>query len=316
MTTVDRQRDGAPADAADRAPAGSAGGMNGGSGARWRRRRRAGGSGDLLVIRPSPRGRSGNVAELWQFRGLLRAMTRRDLTLRYRQTALGVLWVVIQPVLAAGIFAAVFGGIGKFSSDGTPYFMFAYAGMLGWNAFSSTLSTVTGSLVGNSQLVSKIYFPRLVLPLAQLGTRVVDFAIASGVFLLLAVSTSVGLHWRLALAPLVLLWILVLALGPALITCALNVAYRDVGYMVPVILPLFLYLSPIAYAADNVPARFRALYDANPLVGAIDAMRWCLLGRGPLTVREVVFSVVTAVVLLVVGLLLFRSRERSFADVI
>ena len=269
-----------------------------------------------LVIRPSPRWRSINVAELWHFRGLLRAMTRRDLTLRYRQTALGVLWVVIQPVLAAGIFSLVFGGIAKFTSDGAPYFMFAYAGMLGWNAFSNTLAMITGCMVANAQLVSKIYFPRLLLPLAQLGTKFIDFFIALAVYLILASVTGVALHPRLALAPLVLLWILALALGPALIAAALNVSYRDVGYMVPVILPLFLYLSPVAYAADNVPQRFRAFYDANPLVGAIDAMRWCLLGRGTLSGHEIVYSLATAAALLVVGLLYFRSRERQFADVI
>jgi lipopolysaccharide transport system permease protein len=276
----------------------------------------AGARSSTLLIRPSPRLRSINVAELWHFRGLLRAMTRRDLTLRYRQTALGVLWVVIQPILAAGIFSLVFGGIAKFSSDGAPYFMFAYAGMLGWNAFSSTMSMITGCLVANNQLVSKIYFPRLLLPLAQLGTRIVDFVIAFAVYLILCEVSGVALTPRLALAPVVLLWILALALGPALIACALNVSYRDVGFMVPVLLPLFLYLSPVAYAADNVPGRFRAFYNVNPLVGAIDAMRWCLLGRGPLSAGAVVYSVATAVVLLVVGLLFFRSRERQFADVI
>jgi len=269
-----------------------------------------------LVIRPSPRLRSINLRELWQFRHLLGAMTRRDLTLRYRQTALGLLWVVIQPILASGIFALVFGGIAKFPSDGVPYFMFAYAGMLGWNAFSNTLSLTTSCLVANGQLVSKIYFPRLLLPLSQLGTKVVDFVVAFAVYLILAQVSGVGLHDRLVLAPLVLVWILALALGPSLICCALNVSYRDVGLMVPVVLPLFLYLSPIAYAASNVPTRFRPFYDANPLVGAIDAMRWCLLGRGTLTSGEVVYSIGSAVVLLLVGLVFFRSRERKFADVI
>lgn len=243
-------------------------------------------------------------------------MTRRDFTLRYRQTALGVVWVVLQPILAAGIFSIVFGGIGRFSSDGAPYFMFAYAGMLAWNAFNNTLAMVTVSLVGNAQLVSKIYFPRLLLPLAQLATRGIDFVIALSVFLVLAQLTGVGLHPRLALAPLVLVWILALALGPALVTCSLNVSYRDVGYMVPVILPLFLYLSPVAYSADDLPERFSAFYDANPLVGAIDAMRWCLLGRGSLDAGQVVYSLGSTAVLLVVGLVFFRSRERLFADVI
>jgi lipopolysaccharide transport system permease protein len=270
----------------------------------------------ILVIRRSPRLRSINLPELWQFRGLGRAMTRRDLTLRYRQTALGVLWVVIQPILAAGIFSMVFGDIAKFSSEGVPYFMFAYAGMLGWNAFSNTLSQTTASLVANAQLVSKIYFPRLLLPLSQLGTKLVDFAVAFTVYLILAQVTGVGLHARLVLAPLVLLWAVALAMGPGLIACALNVSYRDVGFMVPVLLPLFLYLSPVAYAAQDVPARLRPYYNANPLVGVIDAMRWCLLGRGSLSLGETVYSLAATVGLLVVGLLYFRSRERQFADVI
>ncbi|MHB1534367.1 MAG: ABC transporter permease [Acidimicrobiales bacterium] len=269
-----------------------------------------------LVVRPGRRLRSVNVSELWHYRGLFWAMTRRDLTLRYRQTALGVLWVVIQPVLAAGIFSMVFGGIAKFSSDGVPYFMFAYAGMLGWNAFSNTISMTTTCLVGNTQLVSKIYFPRLLLPLAQLGTKVIDFSVAFVVYLILAQVTGIGFSDRLLLVPFVLAWILALALGPGLITSALNVSYRDVGFMIPVIIPLFLYLSPVAYAAQNVPSHLRPFYDVNPLVGAIDAMRWCLLGRGPLGSTEILYSVAFTGGLLVVGLLYFRSRERHFSDVI
>lgn len=270
----------------------------------------------MVLIRPSPRLRSINVRELWLFRGLLGAMTRRDLTLRYRQTALGVLWVVIQPILAAGIFSVVFGGIGKFSSEGAPYFMFAYSGMLGWNAFSTTLSVVTGCLVANTQLVSKIYFPRLLLPLSQLGTKAIDFLIALAVYVVLAQVTGVGLDAQVLLAPVVLVWILALALGPALIASSLNVSYRDIGYMVPVVLPLFLYLSPVAYSVDNLPERYRAFYGLNPLVGAINTMRWCLLGRSAPTAGEVLYSVGLAVGLLVVGALFFRSRERLFADVI
>jgi len=270
----------------------------------------------VVVIRPSPRLRTVNIKELWQFRSLLSAMTRRDFTLRYRQTALGVPWVVIQPILAAAIFSLVFGAIGKFPSQGAPYFMFAYSGMIGWNAFSNTLSMITNSLVANTQLVSKIYFPRLILPLAQLGTRAFDFVIAFLPYLVLAQLTGVGLRLRLVLVPAVLLWILALALGPALITCSLNVSYRDIGYIVPVVLPLFLYLSPVAYAPESLPERFRTFYDLNPLVGAINAMRWCLLGRGSVTTGEVVYSVSVAVVLLLVGSLYFRHRERLFADVI
>lgn len=270
----------------------------------------------VVLIRPSRRFRFMNISELWVFRGLLRAMTRRDLTLRYRQTALGVLWVVIQPILAAGIFSVVFGGIGNFSSEGAPYFMFAYAGMLGWNAFSNTLLMITNCLVTNAQLVSKIYFPRLLLPLAQLGTKAIDFLIALGVYVVLAQVTGVGLSARILLAPLVLVWILALALGPALITSSLNVSYRDIGYMVPVVVPLFLYLSPVAYSTDSLPERYRDLYGLNPLVGAIDAMRWCLLGRGGLAAGEILYSVGLAAALLVLGSLFFRSRERLFADVI
>ena len=270
----------------------------------------------VVLIRPSPRFRFINVGELWLFRGLLGAMTRRDLTLRYRQTALGVLWVVIQPILAAGIFSIVFGGIGNFSSEGAPYFLFAYSGMLGWNAFSNTLSMITNCLVANTQLVSKIYFPRLLLPLAQLGTKAIDFLIALAVYVVLAQVMGVGAGPRLLLAPVVLVWILALALGPALITSSLNVSYRDIGYMVPVVLPLFLYLSPVAYSVDNLPERYRDLYGLNPLVGAIDAMRWCLLGGGAPSAGEALYSVAVAAALLVVGSLFFRSRERLFADVI
>ena len=267
-----------------------------------------------VVIRPTSLWRSLDTRSLWRYRGLLGALTRRDLTLRYRQTLLGPAWVLLQPILGAGIFSFVFGGIAKLSSDGVPYFLFAYVGLMGYNAFSTTLNSVSTSLVANAPLVGKVYFPRLVLPIAQIGSRLVDLAVSFALFLVLAATYHVSFSWRMLTLPMWALLLFILALGPGLLAAAANVSYRDIGYIVPVLLPLLLYLSPVAYSAQDVPASLHVIYAANPLVGAIDGIRWCLLGRGPFAVAETAYSVAATLVLLIVGIFYYRAHERRFAD--
>lgn len=257
-----------------------------------------------------------DLREVWRYRGLLGAMTRRDLTLRYRQTALGVLWVVLQPLLAAGIFSFVFGTIAHFPSDGVPYIIFSFSGLLGWNAFSMSLTTMATCLVTNAPLVAKVYFPRIVLPVAQVVSKLVDFGVALLLFVVLDVITHAGFHLTMLTLPL---WMVVaygMALGLGLFASALNVSYRDVGFIVPVALPLMLYLSPVAYGLNQVPHRLRFVYDLNPLVGMVNGFRWCLLGRGPLLLGPTAYACGFTLVVLVAGALYFRSHERRFADVI
>jgi lipopolysaccharide transport system permease protein len=269
-----------------------------------------------VVIKPTRGWRAVNLREVWRYRGLLGALTKRDVTLRYRQTALGAVWVVLQPLLAAGIFTFVFGSIAKFSSDGVPYIIFAYVGLLGWNAFSNSLATISTGLVANTALVSKIYFPRIVLPLSQIASKMLDFLVAFALYIVLNFATGVGFHLSMITLPA---WILLsygLALGIGLFVAALNVSYRDVGYIVPVALPLLMYLGPVAYGVGQVPHRLRPFYDLNPLVGVINGLRWCLLGRGTVEWGSTVYAVAFALVALLVGLLYFRNQERRFADVI
>ncbi|MDQ6839639.1 MAG: ABC transporter permease [Actinomycetota bacterium] len=243
-------------------------------------------------------------------------MTRRDITLRYRQTALGVIWVILQPLLAAGIFTFVFGSIAKFTSDGVPYIVFSYTGLLGYNAFANSLTSMSTCLVTNGALVSKVYFPRLILPLSQIGSKLVDFLVAFALYLVLNVTSHVGFHLSLLTLPGWMLLAYGTALGLGLLTSALNVSYRDVGYIVPVALPLLLYLAPVAYGVQEVPHGLRRFYDINPLVGVINGFRWCLLGRGTLNAGSTIYAAVFTATVLVVGTLYFRSHERRFADVI
>ena len=269
-----------------------------------------------LVIRPTGGWRSLDIREVWRYRGLLGAMTRRDITVRYRQTALGVVWVVLQPLLAAGIFTFVFGSIAKFSSDGVPYIVFSYTGLLGYNAFANSLNAISICMVANSALVSKVYFPRVILPLSQIGSKLVDFAVAFALYLVLNLSFGVGFHLSLLTLPAWMILAYGTALGLGLLTSALNVSYRDVGYVVPAILPLVMYLAPVAYGAQEVPHRLRGVYALDPLVGLINGFRWCLLGRGMLDLGSIIYAGAFTFVVLVIGVLYFRVHERRFADVI
>jgi lipopolysaccharide transport system permease protein len=234
--------------------------------------------------------------------------------LRYRQTLLGPGWVVIQPILAAGVFSFVFGSIAKLSSDGVPYFLFSFVGLIGYNTFSSTLSSVSLCLVGNTSLVGKVYFPRLILPISQIGSKLVDLGVTFLLFIVLDALYGLGFSWQMATFPLWAALAFALALGPGLLAAAANVSYRDVGYIVPVLLPLLLYLSPVAYSSQEVPHSFAFVYSINPLVGLIDGIRWSLLGRGTLELAQTSYSVGAACFLIVIGLFYFRSHERRFAD--
>lgn len=268
----------------------------------------------LVRIRPPRRWESLDLRALWRFRELLWALALRDIKLRYRQTALGVAWVIFQPLLGAGIFAFVFGKIARLSTDGVPYVIFSYAGLLAWNLFSSIVLKSATSLVGNSALVSKVFFPRLLLPFSSAISSLLDFAIglAAGLALLLAQGHA------LAPSPLILLvliFILILAVGIGLIASALAVAYRDVNHLLPVALQLLLYASPVGYALTAVPPQWRDLFLLNPLAPLIDSFRSALLGRA-LDSRSLLVAAAVSALIFLAGVLVFRHRERQFADVI
>ena len=268
----------------------------------------------LVRIRPPRRWESLDLRALWRFRELLCALAIRDIKLRYRQTALGIAWVVFQPLLGAGIFAFVFGKVARLDSDGVPYVLFSYAGLLAWNLFSSIVLKSATSLVGNSALVSKVFFPRLLLPFSAAISSLLDFAIglAAGFALMLAQGHA------LAPSPLILfalVLILLIALGFGLACAALAVAYRDVNHLLPVALQLLLYASPVGYALSAVPAQWRGFFLLNPLAPIIDSFRSALLGRA-LDPRSLIIATAAAALIFLAGVLVFRHRERQFADVI
>ncbi|HZL35526.1 MAG TPA: ABC transporter permease [Tepidisphaeraceae bacterium] len=271
------------------------------------------------TIEPASRWVPLELREVWRFRELLVTLAGRDVRLRYRQTALGVAWVVIQPLMAAGVFSLVFGRIAKLGSDGLPYFLSAFAGMLGWNAFQTTLTKSGSCLLGNSHLVSKVYFPRIVLPLSSIFTALIDFAVAFVMFLILLIIYHHPPSIQLLLLPVWLVLILGLALGVGLFVGGLTVSYRDVQYIMPVMVQFLMFASPIAYSVSNISKlspRMQSLYFLNPLAGYLAAFRWSLLGVGTVPWGYVGYSVVVTVVLLVSGAYSFRHMEQRFADVI
>jgi lipopolysaccharide transport system permease protein len=273
------------------------------------------------------RARSGwagvDLRELWRFRDLLLSLTARDIKLRYKQTALGVIWVVLQPLVAAGIFAFVFGKLANLPLPQTasgrpiPYFLYAFAGMVAWGLFFNTVTKVSAILVGNSSLVSKVYFPRLLLPLSGATGVLVDLAVSAAMLLVMqAVAGGAGgLTPLWLLSPVFLGLILALSLGLGLWAAAMCVEYRDVAYILPVFLQFLLYASPVGYSG-KVGSAYGDFYYLNPLAGLLDAWRWSVLSTPFPPAWAFWYAVAMAVGGLVVGALVFRRMERNFADVI
>ena len=269
-----------------------------------------------LVIRRTTGWRGYNARELWDFRDLLVVLGARDVKLRYRQTALGVIWVILQPLIGAGIFSLVFGKVAKLPSDGVPYFLFAYAGFLGWNAFQGTLGRSSMCLVQSSHLISKVFFPRLILPLSTVLSTLLDFAVGLAFLVVLWFMYGISPGPRVLLLPVWMILLQCLALGIGFYASALTVRFRDVQHALPVLTQFVLYASPVAYATSVVPESVRTFYLLNPLTGLLEAFRWSLVGNGTLDVRHIAYSAVVSLVVFVWGAIAFRRMERQFADVI
>jgi lipopolysaccharide transport system permease protein len=270
----------------------------------------------VRVIRPSSGWRSVHLGELWEYRHLVGSLSIRDIKLRYRQTALGVIWVVLQPLLAAGIFSFVFGRVASLPSEGVPYAVFSFAGLLAWNLFNNIALRGSTSLVSNSGMLSKVYFPRLLLPVSTVVAALIDFAVALVMMFVLLAINGIGLTSNVFLLPVLILMTIMLSLGVGVISSALMVSYRDVAQVLPVGLQMLLYASPVAYSIAVVPKDIRWLYKLNPLVGILEGFRWALLGRGELGVGDFVYSAVFAFALFIGALIAFARMERRFADVI
>jgi lipopolysaccharide transport system permease protein len=271
----------------------------------------------ITVIHPPGKLNLPAWRELWASREVLVRFAQRDLILRYRQTVVGVAWVLIQPLAGAGIFSVVFGSVAKLSSDGTPYFVFSLSGLLAWTLFSSIATRASGTLVANQALVSKVFFPRLLVPLSAVASSVVDFVVGLALAIVLIIAyPRVGLHPAILLVPVWVLLIIMLATGIGTAASAVMVRYRDVAYVLPWVFQVLLYGSPVAYALSSVPANLRWIYEANPITWFLEAMRWSLIGSAPPATWQVVGLVVGSPLVLVAGVLVFQRFEREFADVI
>jgi lipopolysaccharide transport system permease protein len=269
----------------------------------------------VTLIRPSRGWAALDLRDLWLYRELIYFLTWRDLKVRYKQTLLGAAWAVLQPFLTMVVFTIFFGNFAKVSSEGFPYPVFSYAALLPWGLFSKALNDASRSLVGNSHMITKIYFPRLILPLSSVLSGVVDFGIAF--LFLLGMMAFYGLYptWGILLLPLLLLLALVTALGVGLWLSALNVLYRDVGYALPFLTQLWMFISPIIYSINTVPEQWRLVYALNPMTGVVQGFRWALLGSQTEQLGLILaISSAMAIVMLISGLFYFRRMERLFAD--
>ena len=260
------------------------------------------------------------LRELARYRDLLWALAGRDLKLRYKQTVLGVGWGVLQPLISAAIFAFLFGAVGNFDSYGIPYLAFAFAGQVGWTLFGLNLDKVAGSLVNNAPLVSKVYFPRLMLPLAPVACALFDAGVALLVMGVMMLYFGLAPGLAVLLTPLWLLMLATAALGLGLILSALAAHYRDVRYATPVLVQMLFFVSPVAYGAAQVRERLPEwaafVYGLNPLAAPLEGLRWSLLGTPAPSIFAVSMSAIVSLALLVVGVLTFSRLERRFADVI
>jgi lipopolysaccharide transport system permease protein len=269
-----------------------------------------------FTIRPSRGWAHLNLPDLWNFRDLMWALAGRDVKLRYKQTALGIIWVVLQPLLGAGIFAFVFGVVAKMPSDGQPYFLLSYAGLLGWNLFNNVLTRASSSLVSNAPMVAKVFFPRMVLPLSTVPSALLDFAVAAAMMAIVMAGFRVAPGARLFLMPLFGLLLIGIAVGLSFLTSALMVSYRDVQHILPVFVQTLLYASPVAYSVSRVPEKLRTVYLLNPLASVLDAFRWSLLGGTTPNWGWLGYSATVTASLLFIGAVSFKRMERKFADVI
>jgi len=270
----------------------------------------------VTVIEPSRGWVSLQLGEVWRYRELLYFLAWRDVAVRYKQTVLGAAWAIIQPFFSMVVFSLFFGKLARIPSDGVPYPIFSYAAMLPWTYFATAMSNSSNSLVGSANLLTKVYFPRLVIPLASVLPALVDLAIAFVVLLGMMLFYHIVPTWNALWLPAFLLLALVTALGVGLWLSAMNVQYRDVRYAVPFLVQFWMFASPVTYPSSIIPAPWRVLYGINPMAGVIEGFRWALLGTETAPGPIVAASAAAALLLLVSGAYYFRRMEKTFADVV
>jgi lipopolysaccharide transport system permease protein len=257
-----------------------------------------------------------DLQAVWQYRELLYFLTWRDVKVRYKQTAIGAAWAILQPLLTMVIFSIVFGQFAKIPSDGLPYPVFAYTALLPWHLFAQAINRSGTSLVQSANLITKVYFPRLIIPIAATLGPLVDFAIAFVLLLGMMVGFGIVPTWGVLVLPFFILLALLTALAVCLFISVLNVKYRDVGHAIPFLVQFWMYASPVAYPVSVVPQQWQLLYSLNPMVGVIEGFRWALLGKASPDFMVMTVSTIVVLFLLFSGIVYFRRMERTFADVI
>ena len=270
-----------------------------------------------LVLEPG-RAERHYWADLWHYRELFAILAWRDVAVRYKQTVIGIAWAVVRPLLTMVVFTIVFGKLAGLPSDGAvPYPVLVFAGMLPWFLFSSILAEASGSLVGNANLIGKVYFPRLIIPTSSAVVALVDFAINLAILFAIMAWYGVAPGWQIVLLPAFVALAVLASLGPALFLTALNVKYRDFRYIIPFVVQVGLYVSPVGFSSAVVPEAWRFWYSLNPVVGVIDGFRWCLLGgESRLYMPGFLLSLGVVALFLWLGVAYFRRTERSFADLV
>ena len=271
---------------------------------------------DLMVIEAG-RAEKNYWTDLWRYRELFLILAWRDVSVRYKQTIIGVAWAVIRPFLTMVVFTVIFGRIAGLPSNGAPYALMVFAAMLPWSLFSTALGEASNSLIGNERLISKVYFPRLIIPTATVVTAFVDFLISFVILVGLMVYYRFVPSWNILLLPLFVLMALLASLGPGLWITALNVKYRDFRYVIPFLVQFGLYVSPVGFSSSVVPKKWLLLYSMNPIVGVIDGFRWSILGgTSPIYWPSFALSTLIVACFLWRGIVKFRRMERTFADLI
>ena len=256
-----------------------------------------------------------DVRELYHFRELLLALTARDLKVRYKQTVLGIVWAVLQPLASMLLFTVIFGRLAKLPSDGFPYPIFVFAGLLPWTFFANSISSSSESIVAASTLITRVYFPRIIIPLTSVCTALVDFAVASIILLILMFFYGLGWSFNLFLAPVLIMTLAFTALGVGTLLAALNVSYRDFRYLVPFGVQFWMFASPVVYPSSMIPEQWQWLYHVNPIAGIIDGVRSVFLGS-PFDWVALTTSMLASIVIFLIGVMMFERAERQFADVI
>ncbi len=255
--------------------------------------------------------------DIWRYKELLLLLVWRDILVRYKQTVFGVAWAVVRPVMTMVVFTVIFGRLANLPSYDAPYPLLVFGGVLAWQFFSTALADAANSVVGNANMISKVYFPRVIVPLSALVVGLVDFGITVGIFCALAIWFGYLPDWRVFFFPLFVALLFLLAFSVSLWFAALNVRYRDFRYVLPFLLQLGSYASPVGFSSSVVPEKWQLLYALNPMVGIIDGFRWSLLrGSTPLDVVSIVTAVVVTLIMLIPGIRFFKQQERQFADVI